>query len=138
MSSVNSVSLLGRLGKDPELTYIASGTACCKFSLATTKLMKDKEGNRTSVPVWHQIVVWGRQAESCDKYLSKGSTAYIDGEIEYQEWDGNDGTRKYRTVINGRNVQFIGGAKVKQEEAEGTLKQPQQEDKSYSVADIPF
>jgi single-strand DNA-binding protein len=107
--SVNKVLILGRLGQDPELKYTPSGAAVCSFSLATSDNWTDKSGQKQERTEWHNIVVWGKLGELCNQYLSKGRQAFVEGSLQTRSWEGTDGQKKYRTEINGRNVQFIGG-----------------------------
>jgi len=115
--SLNSVTLLCRLGKDPLLTYLPTGMAVCKFSVATNEDWTDKEGKKQQKVEWHNIVIFGKQAESCAKYLSKGSQALIIGKLQTRTWDDQEGKKCYMTEINAQNVQFIGGAQSKKEES---------------------
>ena len=106
---MNKVILIGNLGKDPELTYTQAGSAKCKFSMATTKVRKNESGEKTETTFWHQVVSWGNQAESCGKFLKKGSKVAVDGEIESRSYDDKDGVKKYITEINAHHVEFLGG-----------------------------
>ncbi len=106
--SVNKSILIGNLGKDPELKDV-NGTALCKFSLATTETYKDAQGERQERTEWHNIVVWGKQAEACAKYLQKGRKAYVEGSIQTRSWDGDDGQKRYMTEIKAHKVVFLGG-----------------------------
>ena len=108
MASVNKVILIGNLGKDPELKYLASGKAVAEFSIATSENWKDKDGNRQEKTEWHNIVLWGRTAEVAKEYLSKGSSVYIEGRLQTRSWDDNDGNKRYKTEIVGDRMQFIG------------------------------
>lgn len=108
--SVNKVILLGRLGQDPELKYTPSGTAVCNFSLATTESWSDKSGQKQERTEWHRIVVWGKLAELCNQYLSKGRQAFIEGGLQTRSWDDKQGQKRYTTEINAKTVQFVGGA----------------------------
>ena len=108
MASVNKVILIGNLGKDPELKYLASGRAVANFSIATTENWKDKDGNRQEKTEWHYIVLWGRTAEVAKEYLSKGSSVYIEGRLQTRTWDDNDGHKHYKTEIVGDRMQFMG------------------------------
>lgn len=108
--SVNKVMILGRLGQEPELKYTPSGAAVCNFSVATTESWADKSGQKQEKTEWHRIVVWGKLGELCNQYLSKGRQAFIEGSLQTRSWDAKDGTKRYTTEINARNVQFIGGA----------------------------
>jgi single-strand DNA-binding protein len=107
--SVNKVILLGRLGQDPELKYTPSGAAVCNFSLATSESWSDKNGQKQERTEWHRVVVWGKLAELCNQYLSKGRQAYIEGKLQTRSWDGKDGTKRYTTEVSALTVQFIGG-----------------------------
>jgi single-strand DNA-binding protein len=106
---MNKAILIGNLGKDPELTYTQAGTAKCKFSIATSKVRKDAAGEKTETTFWHNIVVWGNQAEACGKYLTKGRKVCVEGEIESRSYDDKDGVKKYITEINAQHVEFLGG-----------------------------
>ena len=107
--SVNKAILVGNLGADPELRNTEGGTPVCNLSIATNRKWKDKEGNTKEKVEWHRIVVWGKQAESCGEYLSKGSLVYIEGRIETRKWQDKDGNDKYTTEITAENVRFLGG-----------------------------
>ncbi len=100
--NVNKVILVGRLGQDPELRTTANDHSVCNFSLATTTFVKDGE-NKTE---WHRVVVWGKRAEICSKYLNKGSSVYIEGRLVTRKWTDNDGTDKYTTEIIANDVQL--------------------------------
>lgn len=107
--SVNKVILLGRLGQDPELKYTPSGTAVCNFSMATSENWNDKSGQKQERTEWHRIVVWGKLAELCNQYLSKGRQAYVEGRLQTRSWDDKTGGKRYTTEVNASTVQFIGG-----------------------------
>ena len=97
--SVNKVILLGNLGKDPELAYSGTGTAYCRFSLATNYGIKDKDGNWKNQTDWHNIVTFGKLAESCSQILKKGGKAYIEGRIQYDEYEKDNIKRKSISII---------------------------------------
>lgn len=108
--SVNKVIILGRLGQDPELKYTPSGAGVCNFSLATTESWNDKgSGQKQERTEWHRVVVWGKLAELCNQYLSKGRQAYVEGKLQTRSWDDKSGQKRYTTEINATTVQFIGG-----------------------------
>lgn len=109
MAGVNKVILIGNLGRDPELRTTQSGQAVANFTLATTENWTDKSGEKVERTEWHRIVTWGRTAELCAQYLSKGRTAYIEGRLQTREWEDKDGTKRQTTEINANTVQFIGG-----------------------------
>ncbi len=106
--SVNKVIVLGRLGQNPELKYTPSGVAVCNFSLATSENWTDKNGQKQERTEWHRIVVWGKLAELCNQYLSKGRQAYVEGSLQTRSWDDKNGMKRYTTEINAKVVQFIG------------------------------
>ena len=108
MGSVNKVILVGNLGQDPELKNTPSGQSVCNFSLATNEVYKNKAGEKQERVEWHRIVVWGPQAESCHKYLRKGSSAYIEGRNQTRQWDDKDGNKRYTTEVVGDRVVFLG------------------------------
>lgn len=112
--SVNKVILLGRLGQDPELKYTPGGSPVCNFSVATTEAWTDKQGQKQEKTEWHRIVVWGKLAELCNQYLSKGRQAFIEGRLQTRSWDDKDGNKRYTTEILATTVQFIGGATASQ------------------------
>lgn len=107
MASVNKAIILGNLGRDPEVKYTPSGTAVTKFSVATTDRRKDKDGNFQEYTEWHRVTTFGRLAEVCGEYLSKGKSVYIEGEIRTSSWDDREGNKRYTTEIIGRTVQFL-------------------------------
>lgn len=108
--SVNKVILLGRLGQDPELKYTPSGSAVCNFSVATSEAWTDKNsGQKNERTEWHRVVVWGKLAELCNQYLSKGRQAFVEGKLQTRSWDDKDGNKRYTTEILANTVQFIGG-----------------------------
>lgn len=109
MAGVNKVILIGNLGRDPELRYTQGGQAVANFTLATSENWTDKSGEKVERTEWHRIVTWGRTAELCAQYLSKGRTAYIEGRLQTREWEDRDGNKRQTTEINANTVQFLGG-----------------------------
>ncbi|MFP4163715.1 MAG: single-stranded DNA-binding protein [Chitinispirillaceae bacterium] len=109
MTGVNKVILIGNLGKDPELKYTPQGRAVTNFPLATSERWTDKNGQKQERTEWHNIVLWGRQAEVANQYLQKGRTCYIEGRISTRSWEDRDGNKRYRTEIEASTMQFIGG-----------------------------
>ncbi len=146
--SVNKVILIGRLGNDPELRYTPSGAAVCNFSLATSEVWNDKNsGQKNERTEWHRVVVWGKQAEHCNNYLSKGRQAYIEGRLQTRSWEDKDGVKKYTTEIIANTVQFIGAkgdsASTSTSSDAGMNQAPTENfdikpDDSFAADDIPF
>lgn len=108
-SGVNKVLLIGRLGGDPEVRYTTNGGAVANFNLATNENWTDKNGQKQERTEWHRVVVWGKMAELCGQYLSKGRQAYVEGRLQTREWNDKDGNKRYTTEIVAQNIQFLGG-----------------------------
>jgi len=107
--SVNKAILVGNLGRDPEVRFTPSGKAVAKFPVATSERWTDQEGNRQERTEWHNIIVWGKQAETCGQYLSKGRQVYVEGAIRSRQYDDKEGNKRYITEIIARDVRFLGG-----------------------------
>jgi single-strand DNA-binding protein len=107
--AVNKVILIGNLGRDPEVRYTPAGKALGRFPLATGEVWTDADGNRQERTEWHNIVVWGKQAETCSQYLSKGRQVFVEGAIRSRAYDDKEGNRRYITEIIAQRVQFLGG-----------------------------
>ncbi len=145
--SINKVILIGRLGQDPELKYTPSGSAVCNFSMATSESWTDKQGQKQERTEWHRIVVWGKLAELCNQYLSKGRQAFIEGALQTRQWEDNNGQKRYTTEINAKNVQFLGGQQGASQSGQGQGQQYDQQGPGYdpgagndnfTADDIPF
>lgn len=102
---INKAILIGNLTRDPEQRALPSGVAVTNFSIATNRVYKDQDGNRQESTDYHNVVVFGRQAENCAQYLKKGQSVYIEGRIQTRSWE-QDGQKKYRTEIVAERVQF--------------------------------
>lgn len=108
MASVNKVILIGNLGRDPELRYTKGGQAVANFSLATSDSFTNREGGREERTEWHRIVAWAKTAELCAKYLNKGRTVYIEGQLRTRDWEDKDGNKRQTTEVHAQTVQFLG------------------------------
>lgn len=106
--SVNKAILIGRLGKDPELTHV-NDKALCKFPLATSERWADQGGQKKESTTWHNIIAWGKPAEVMAQYLSKGREVYIEGRIDNRVYDKKDGTKGFTSEVIVQSFQFIGG-----------------------------
>jgi len=104
MKSVNSVTLLGNVTRDPELKSTANGQAVCTFGLATNRVWKDAQGERQSLAEYHNLVAWGGLAEFCGTSIKKGKPLYIEGYLKTRSWDGPEGAKIFRTEIVVENV----------------------------------
>jgi len=97
--SINKVILIGNLGQDPELRYTSAGVPVATFTLATNESWKDQDGNLQERTQWHNIIAWRKLAEICGEYLKKGSRVYIEGRIQYRNYDDKNGIKRYVTEI---------------------------------------
>ena len=110
----NRVTLVGNLGRDPELRYTANGSAVCNLSVATNEKWKDSSGELRKRTTWWRVSVWGKQAENCSEYLSKGRPVLVDGQIRGDEngnprvFERQDGTWGASFDVNAQTVQFLG------------------------------
>ena len=98
--------LVGRVVRDVDLRMIPSGQSVASFSVATNRVWTDKAGQKQEQTEFHNIVVWGRQAELCNQYLTKGSTVLVEGRLQTRSWDAQNGEKKYRTEIVAERIQF--------------------------------
>jgi single-strand DNA-binding protein len=105
---VNKVILVGRLGRDPELRYTQGGQAVANFTVATNESWNNKEGERQERTEWHRIVAWGKQAEFCSNYLSKGRQVFVEGRIQTREWEDQKGEKRRTTEIVAQTIQGLG------------------------------
>ena len=106
---VNKVILVGNLGRDPEMRALPSGQQVANFSLATSRRYKDRDGNRKDETEWHNIVVYGKQAEIAGQYLTKGKMVFVEGRIQTRSWDDKEsGKKQYKTEIICDNFQMLG------------------------------
>ncbi len=103
---LNKAFVFGNLTRDPEMKALPSGSKVVTFSLATNRVWKDAQGSRQESTDYHNIVVFGRQAETVNQYLRKGASAFIEGRMQTRSWDAPDGTKRYRTEIVADRVQF--------------------------------
>jgi single-strand DNA-binding protein len=104
MRGINKATLIGNLGKDPEIQILDGNIPVAKFSLATTETYKDKTGKINSQTEWHTIVLWRGLAELAQKYLRKGSLVYIEGRLKTRTWEDKEGNKKFATEIIGENL----------------------------------
>ena len=111
MAGVNKVILVGNLGADPEVKYLSNGTTVANFRIATSENRVNRtSGEKTTTTEWHRIVAFGRLAEICGEYLSKGKQVYIEGKIRTRSWDDKEGNKRYATEIVANQMQMLGAA----------------------------
>lgn len=147
---INKAFIFGNLTRDPELRALPSGMNVCSFSIATNRVYTGKDGQKQEQTDFHNITVFGRQADTVNQYLKKGSSAFIEGRIQTRSWE-KDGAKQYRTEIVAERVQFGprgsggggGGARHAPEGGEGPAEAPQGPGIDYpkdeiNPDDIPF
>ena len=148
---INKAFIFGNLTRDPELRALPSGMQVASFSVATNRVWKNKEGAKQESADFHNIIVFGRQAETVSQYLKKGSSAFIEGRIQTRNWDDKtSGEKKYRTEIVAERVQFgprAGGGgggtssapdKVKEIKADEGAEEIEYPEENIKPEDIPF
>jgi len=108
-NGINKVTLIGNLGKDPDIARLESGVKKATFSLATTETYKNKDGVKTDHTEWHNIVLWRGLAEVAENYLKKGNSVYIEGRIRRREYEDKEGQKRFIYEILGDSMQMLGG-----------------------------
>ena len=103
---LNKAFVIGNLTRDPELKALPSGMSVTSFSVATNRVWKDAKGAKQEATDYHNVVVFGRQAETASQYLKKGSNVFVEGRMQTRSWDGQDGKKQYRTEVVADRVQF--------------------------------
>ncbi len=146
--NVNKAILVGRVARDPEVKSTPSGQTVCSFSLATNKEWKGKDGEKQSKTEWHNLVFWGKLAEIVGQYVTKGQELYVEGRIEYREWEDKEGVKRKNTDIIVEQMQM--GSKAN---AQGTTRSAQptapepaeqiptidlDDDNEVRIEDVPF
>jgi single-strand DNA-binding protein len=106
--SFNKITIVGYLGRDPELRYTPQGTAVCNFSVATTEKRKSVGGGMDEYTIWFRITAWGRQAELAAEYLAKGRQVYVEGRLRREEYTDRDGNQRTSLEVNASDIQFLG------------------------------
>lgn len=139
---LNKAIIIGNLTRDPEMRALPSGIQVCSFSVATNRVWKDKEGNKKEQADFHNIVVFGRQAETAGQYLKKGQSVLVEGRIQTRSWDDKtSGEKKYRTEIVADRVQFgpkAGAGGGNYQKAESAQASSPSADKSDSAGSIEY
>ncbi len=107
MASFNKITIVGYLGRDPEIRYTSQGTAVCDFSVASTERRKDKAGELQEITTWFRISLFGRQAEIAHQYLTKGRQVYVEGTLSQREWTDKDGATRTSLEVRGSDIQFL-------------------------------
>jgi len=132
MAGLNKVMIIGNLGADPEMRYMADGTAMTAFRVASSRSFSGADGERREETEWFSVVTWRKLAEQCSQFLQKGRRVYVEGRLQTRSWDGPDGQKRYRTEVVGERVLFLDrapGAPLPEDHHEGAEMAPE---------DIPF
>ena len=148
MANLNKIMVIGNVGKDPEMRFVPSGTPVTTFSVAVNSSYTSKaSGEKITETEWFNVVAWGKLAELCNQYLTKGKSVYIEGQIKTRSWEGNDGQKKYRTELRANQVQFLGGRAAGAEDAfpndksvgiEDAVPPKEGEESDISPEELPF
>lgn len=109
MASLNKVMIIGRVGREVELKTTGTGQKVANFSVAITEKYKDRNGTQQEKTEWVNVVIWGPVADICAKYLTKGSSVYIEGKLQTTSWEDSNGQKRYKTELNGQVMQMLGG-----------------------------
>jgi len=140
---LNKATLIGGLGKDPEIKHTQDGKTVCILSVATSETWKDKNtGEKKEQTDWHRVIFFGPIASVCEKYLVKGSKVYIEGSIHTKKWQDKNGQDKYTTEIKGREMKMLGSPKNQAAPQQNNQQAPPVAQSGYSAEDfdkeIPF
>jgi len=129
---LNKVMIIGHLGRDPEMRYTPSGRPMTKFSVATSRSWTTSDGERRSETEWFNVVTWGRLAEICDQYLSKGHQVYIEGRLQTRRWEDEDGNRRSMVEIVANEMLMLSDRNNKRQENHQELKdEPDEEEDEF-------
>jgi single-strand DNA-binding protein len=104
---LNRAEIIGRLGRDPDLRYTPQGTTVCNLSIATSEKWQDNAGESQERTEWHKVTAFGKTAENCGQYLAKGSQVYVEGRLQTDKWEDEDGIERYTTKIIASRVLFL-------------------------------
>src|SRR5689334_17289121 len=115
--SFNKITIVGYLGRDPELRYTPQGTALCKMSIATTEKRKNVTGEMEEHTTWFRVTAWGRQAELANEYLAKGRQVYVEGRLRLEEYTDREGQKRFSAEVSATEIQFLGHRSEGMEEA---------------------
>jgi single-strand DNA-binding protein len=139
-ANLNKVLLIGNLTRDPELRYIPSGSAVATFTVAVNRVYKDQAGEKKEQTSFIRVVVWGRRAEVCGEYLSKGSPVFVEGRLQSRDWETQEGQKRNTVEVVADNIQFLRGAGAASGKApQGSNQQPAPDDsiETINLSDEP-
>jgi single-strand DNA-binding protein len=121
MASLNKITLIGNVGSDPEMRYTPNGKAVTSFRMATNYRYNGPDGERREETEWFRVSVWGKQAESCNQFLSKGRRVYVEGRLRSRNWEGQDGQMRTSLEVSANRVIFLDRAAPASLPEEGEL-----------------
>lgn len=137
MASVNRVIIAGNLTRDPETRYLPSGTGLAEFGLAINDNYKNKDGELVERTCFVDVVVWGKQAETCSRYLSKGAPALVEGRLQLDQWENQQGEKRSKLRVRAERVQFLGQPRERKED-DSRPPAPSEEAAPGDDDDLPF
>lgn len=135
---INKVILIGNVGADPVIRCFDNGNSVAKFRLVTTERYKDKEGNKRELNEWHNVEAWGQPAKYIDQYVRKGDRLYVEGNIHYEEYTGNDNVKRTQTIIRLQAVKLLTPRKEEQPQTQQTTPQQVQAVTTPEPPQIPL
>jgi single-strand DNA-binding protein len=135
MRGVNKVILIGNLGKDPEIRYTTGGQAVANFTIATSDSYTNKDGEKQENTEWHKIVAWGRLAEICGEYLTKGRMVYIEGSLRTRSWEDKEGNTRWTTEVVARSMEMLSSQGSR---SESPSKDSSSAEGDFEIADDSF
>lgn len=143
--NLNKAMIIGNLTRNPETRTTPNGQTVCSFGVATNRIWTNAQGQKQESVEFHNIVAWGKLAEICGQYLTKGRKVYVEGRLQTREWEGQDGTKRNRTEIVAENMIILDRAPVNQPQASSPSAQKAPEtaeqetsEEEIKVEDIPF
>lgn len=134
-ASFNKVLLMGNLTRDPEIRYVPSGAAVTNFTVAVNRSYKDTTGEKKEEVSFVRVVVWGKMAEICGEYLSKGRPVFVEGRLKSRTWEGQDGQKKSALDVIANNVQFLGAKGEKSQKEENSSQAKGSSENGYGSVD---
>ena len=135
---MHKIVVIGHLGRDPEMKYLPNGQGVTTFSVASSRKYKTASGEQREDTEWFNVSAWGRLAETCNQYLSKGQQVYLEGSLKTRSYEDRSGATRFSLDVNANEIQFLsggaGGATTGREQSE----QSEQSEPDQSVNDLPF
>ena len=135
---VNKIFIVGRLARDPKISYTQNGSAIANMTVATDESFTGSDGNKVERTEWHRVTVFGKMAENCGNYLGKGSLVHVEGSLSTRKWQDQNGQDRYTTEIKAQRVQFLD----RRDQDGGQKRQGRQQtrgsEQDYQDQDVPF